>query len=380
MDDRSLDRLTRFRRDLHRIPELDRDLPKTVEYVKNALSELRCTVFFPAQSAVCAYFDCGKEDTVAFRTDMDALPVTETSDCDFASAHPGCMHACGHDGHMALVLELAHSVDRLAPDLPHNVLLIFQPAEETTGGARYICESGVFERYRVSHIFGTHLWPALPAGEVVTRSGPMLAKSSEVNVTVTGKSAHGATPHLGLDPLNCAAQILVASSSIISRRINSRDAAVITPCQIHGGSTWNRIPDDCFMEGSTRFFDEEVGRTLHELLDQTAAGIASSCGCTAKMSWRNLTLPVVNDPKLVELARSAAKSAGIDLIAGQPWMASETYARFRAIAPVVMAFVGCANDQTGCGAPQHSDKFEADERCLSVSAALTVEFARRFLA
>ena len=375
-----------LRRDLHRHPELSGKEDRTAGLVAAWLEGHGLKVFRAPGTgrSLIGVLDTGRPGrTLALRADMDALPIEENA-CNLkgkkllVSENAGAAHMCGHDFHTAGMLEAAA---RLTADKAHlngRVIFCFESGEEMGMGddVRVL----LAEQGGADAVFGIHVQADYPVGTAVILDGSCTAGCETFRIDVTGKSAHGATPHLGLDPLNCAAQILVASSSIISRRINSRDAAVITPCQIHGGSTWNRIPDDCFMEGSTRFFDEEVGRTLHELLDQTAAGIASSCGCTAKMSWRNLTLPVVNDLKLVELVRSAAKSAGIDLIAGQPWMASETYARFRAIAPVVMAFVGCANDQTGCGAPQHSDKFEADERCLSVSAALTVEFARRFLA
>ena len=148
------------RRALHRIPELDRDLPKTTAYLKNALQELKCQVFSPVDGSVCAWFDFGAADAIAFRSDADALPIQEQTGLSFASTHPGKMHACGHDGHMAILLELARRLDKIQT-LHHNVLLVFQPAEETTGGARDICASGIFKKYKVKAIFGLHLWPGL---------------------------------------------------------------------------------------------------------------------------------------------------------------------------------------------------------------------------
>jgi hippurate hydrolase len=161
------DKLAEHRRTLHRIPELDFDLPKTRAYVTAVLSKLPCTLIPAGRAGLCAYFDAGMPDTMAFRSDMDALPITETNDCDYVSTHPGKMHACGHDGHMAMLLGFAEEISRRMNTLPHNVLLLFQAAEETTGGAREICDAGVFETYKVSKVFGLHLWPEYEKGAVV---------------------------------------------------------------------------------------------------------------------------------------------------------------------------------------------------------------------
>ena len=157
-----------YRRALHRIPELDNQLPETVQLVQRILAPLPCRVFSPITGSVCAWFDAGKSDAVAFRAELDALPVTEATDLPYASVHPGRMHACGHDGHMAMVLDLAVWLDQQTA-LPHNVLLLFQPAEETTGGAKDLCQSGVLEAHKVQCVFGMHLWPELPAGVIASR-------------------------------------------------------------------------------------------------------------------------------------------------------------------------------------------------------------------
>ena len=156
------------RRALHQIPELDRQLPETLAYLTAALAPLRCRLLRPMAGALCAYFDFGAAHTIAFRSDADALPVQEQTGLPFASHHPGKMHACGHDAHMAMLLELARRLDRMAA-LPQNILLVFQPAEETTGGARDLCQTGIFREYGVEAIFGMHLWPDLPSGVIASR-------------------------------------------------------------------------------------------------------------------------------------------------------------------------------------------------------------------
>ena len=168
------------RRALHRIPELGYQLPETLAYVRASLEKLSCAVFAPIEGAVCAFFDFGRESAVAFRADMDALPITERTGLPFASTHPGRMHACGHDGHMAIALELARRLDE-KKSLPHNVLLVFQPAEETIGGAEPICRSGVFEKYKVEAIFGLHLWPGLAEGVCASRANEMMARSRKTD-------------------------------------------------------------------------------------------------------------------------------------------------------------------------------------------------------
>ena len=175
---------------LHRIPELDCHLPETAAYVRGVLSGLHCRVFSPWESAVCAYFDYGQPETVAFRSDMDALPICETTGLPFASQHPGKMHACGHDGHMAIVLALAEHLSRVKMRQARNVLLIFEPAEETTGGAKHICETGILEECHVTCIYGLHLWPELEKGVVAARPGGQMARSCELTAEIEGRSAH----------------------------------------------------------------------------------------------------------------------------------------------------------------------------------------------
>ena len=197
--------LSEDRRALHRIPETGCRLPETAAYLRGALAEMPCTLLAPWEDAVCAYFDLGKDETVAVRSDMDALPVTERTGLPFASAHPGRMHACGHDGHMAMVLGLARRLAAGEVRPQRNVLLIFEPAEETTGGAAPICATGLLERYHVTRVFGMHLWPELPAGVIASRAGAMMSRSCELTVEITGRSVHLARFAEGCDALDAAA-------------------------------------------------------------------------------------------------------------------------------------------------------------------------------
>ena len=206
-----------YRRALHRIPELDNQLPETVQLVQRILAPLPCRVFSPITGSVCAWFDAGKSDAVAFRAELDALPVTEATDLPYASVHPGRMHACGHDAHTAMVLTLAEYAAEHLAELPRNVLFLFQPSEETTGGAGKLCESGVLERYRVRRIFGLHLWPGLEAGTIASRPGPLMARSNEVTVTIEGRSVHMSRADEGLDALTAGISYLQRAYDMMDR-------------------------------------------------------------------------------------------------------------------------------------------------------------------
>ena len=239
-----LEDLRAHRRALHRIPELGFDLPCTLAYIERVLEPLACEIVHPCASCVCAFFDCGAEHAVAIRADMDALPIVEATGCDFASEHEGRMHACGHDAHMAMALTVASALDRElraaadpqagtadeaipsaptpARSLPRNVLFVFQPAEETTGGAKTVCESGVFERYRVERIFGFHVWPDLPAGVLASRPGPLLARSSETHVHIQGASTHIAKTYGVADADSHDAALAAAHFLVESRKLMER--------------------------------------------------------------------------------------------------------------------------------------------------------------
>ncbi|MFR0980913.1 MAG: M20 metallopeptidase family protein, partial [Holdemania filiformis] len=204
-----MNQATQFRRDLHQIPETSFTEFKTKEYVVSVLKTLHCEVIELLETGAAAYFDAGRPATLAYRADMDALPIQEETGLDFASRHPGKMHACGHDGHMAMLLGFAQELDQLdRSGWKNNILLIFQPSEETVGGAKPICDTGIFEKYNVKAIFGTHLWPFIPAGSIASRPDEMMAHASEVTVTVKGKSTHCAKPDEGIDALAIGAELL----------------------------------------------------------------------------------------------------------------------------------------------------------------------------
>ena len=313
--------LQMFRRNLHRIPELDFDLPETIEYVTSRLDSVRmsiderfgpgfCRVFSPCEGSVCAFFDRGSEHTTAIRADMDALPVTERTGARYASQHEGRMHACGHDGHMAMVLMLAQWISAYYDQLPRNVLLVFQPAEETTGGANNICKSGVFEDYRVDRIFGFHLWPDLPAGQIASRPGALLAAGNETLVTFHGKSSHIAKAAEGADAMEACARFYLDAYDYMTQR-QKEEPCLLKFGRMEAGTVCNAIAATAYIHGSLRTFSVEMGERCRRELAELAQRRAAEAGCTVDVHFADGYPPVVNDAELYALAADALAKAGV---------------------------------------------------------------------
>lgn len=346
--------LSAYRRALHEIPELDRRLPETAAYLRQCLMPLGCTLFSPWADAVCAYFDFHRTETVAFRSDMDALPITEATGLSFASRHPGCMHACGHDGHMAILLGLAQYLSTPEEVPPFNVLLIFQPAEETTGGAAAICRSGVLEQYHVARIYGLHLWPSLPKHCVASRAGGMMARSCELTAEIYGKSVHLARYHEGSDALLAATELI--------RRLYT--LAEGKPCllrfgRMESGSARNAVSGYSRLEGSLRCFDDTVFSALWAQAEVIAAEVAAQYGATVTLDRSEGYPPVTNDAALLAQARQRFPVAQVE-----PTFITEDFSEYQLRVPGVFFLLG-----TG-GTALHSPEFDFDEAVLQTGVSL----------
>lgn len=345
------------RRALHRIPELSKDLPLTLAYIHNALKELRCEVLTPAESSICAYFDFGKAATLAFRADMDALPVTENTGLSFASCHPGKMHACGHDGHMAMALELARRVNQ-AKDLPHNVLIVFQPAEETLGGAKDLCLSGVFEQYNTRAIFGLHLWPDLPVGTISSIPGGMMCRSSEVTLTVTGRSAHVGRASEGLDAMEAAVRWYQGALAL-ERALPDEAFRLLKFGKFTAGVVRNALAGSAVVEGTLRALEDSVFDSLKNGLDRLAEEIAKDTGCTLELHYSDGYPAVWNDSALLEQVEKIYPVKRLE----HPALITEDFSWYQRFLPGVFSFVGC-----GPAPALHSNDFHFDEKALEVGA------------
>lgn len=359
----TLEQITKFRRDLHRIPEVSRILPKTKAYIRAVLDQLDCEITEVMESGLCAYFDRGQPVTTAYRTDMDALPVTEVNTHDFVSQHPGAMHACGHDGHMAMALCLARYVDS-CPELPCNVLIIFQPAEETTGGAREICETGILSRYNVDRIFAIHLWPHSPAGSVLSRSGPMMPRSSQISVEVLGKTTHATDPENGIDALYIACRWI---QEVYDRKMREErpspapdQRTIIQICKFESGTARNIISGRTDLLGTMRAFSEEDFQWLVSILYAAAADLEAEYGCKINVSYTEGYPPIINNEELYTQVAPALR-AGLDnfIDMPEPAMISEDYSFYGHYVPSIFFYVG-----TGTGIALHSTNFDFDESVL----------------
>lgn len=354
------------RQALHRIPETDRNLPKTMEYLRNALKDLSCRVFSPMEGALCAWFDMGAQQTIAFRADADALPVTEQTGLEFASRHPGYMHACGHDGHMAILLELARRLS--GAQLDKNVLLVFQPAEETSGGARDLCETGVFSDYRVEAIFGLHLWPGLGKGVVATKPGPMMSRSCEVNVTFTGRTAHIAKSAEGADAM--------AAAVAFYRSITDFEAALPADClrllkfgKMDCGTVRNAVAAKARLEGSLRTFDDGVFDALWNALEHCADEAAAAFGCQVQVQ-RSAGYPPLCNPE--DLYRRISEIVQVQQLEA-PSMTTEDFSWYQQYIPGLFFFLG-----VGETPPLHASTFAFDEAVLAEGVRLFESIAQNF--
>ena len=355
------------RRALHAIPEVEWDLPRTSEYVKNSLSRLSCRVFSPADTAVCAFFDFGADHAVGFRADMDALPIGENTGLPFASTHPGKMHACGHDGHTAILLELARRLDK-KEKLPHNVLLIFQPGEESPGGAKRICETGLLEQYNVKTVFGLHLWPALEKGAVFSRISELMSRASEVTVNIYGKSSHIGNAAAGIDATAAAAELYRLA----------REAEADFPEEVfrllnfgkfQSGTARNALSAHARLEGSLRAFQDDVFDKLQRSLRDAVTAVESKFGCRVELTFGDSYPAVMNDPALLARVRQVAPVKELE----KPTMTAEDFSWYQRYAGGIFFFLGLGDVPA-----LHSTNFDFDESVLEKGADFFEKLAEDF--
>lgn len=363
----------RIRRDLHRIPELALAERKTQAYLLAYLEKLAPdsleriagtgvkAVFYAPQAA----------DTIALRADMDAIGVQEVTGHNYASQHRGRMHACGHDGHMTMLLLLAELVAPRRAQLRCNVVLLFQPAEEGYGGAKLMVEQGALENPRVDRIYGLHLWPTVPVGRLGLRWGPMMAKTMEFDLVVEGVSAHGASPQMGVDAIVAAAELISMIQSVLTRGIDPHEDALLTIGRIEGGTARNVIADRVEMNATLRTFTDDVFERITAKLRQTLRGVEMATGAKASFV-EHMRYDCVDNPRyLVEDFYTYMDKEDLYLV--EPVMAAEDFSYYQQKVPGLFVFLGTG--QPGFEAPLHASAFDFDERALLAG----VETYRRLL-
>ncbi len=356
------------RQNLHQIPELDRSLPETVRYLTQSLSALSCELIFPMEGAVCAWFDFGADSAIAFRSDADALPVKEKTGLPFASVHPGKMHACGHDGHMAILLELARRLDT-KKDMKKNVLLVFQPAEETTGGAKDLCATGIFRRYRVEAIFGLHLWPELGEGVIASRKNEMMSRSCEITVDIEGRPAHIAKAAEGIDAMAACVEFY-RKASALEAALPADVFRLLKFGKLESGTVRNVVAGSAHMEGSLRAFSDEVFFALRAGLVSIGKKIERSFGCTVSIYMSDGYPAVVNPEKLYDKIRALVDFQELDT----PSMIAEDFSLYQKNMPGMFFFLGVGDTPA-----LHANNFNFDERVLIKGADFFEKLAEQYL-
>lgn len=353
--------LQRIRRELHRIPELSGQERETSQYVYDFLCALHpdaLEVLF--ETGVRAVFLVpGATRTIAFRADIDGLPVQELNEeAEFVSSHAGCMHACGHDGHTAIMLCLASLVARRREMLRENIVFLFQPAEEADGGALPMIERGALRQPDVDEIYGLHLWPSLPAGKFGLKAGPLMSHMRDLNVDIYGKGAHGARPQNGVDAMVAAAQFINQVQSVVSRNVDPYEMAVVTLGVISGGEARNVICGSVHIEGTIRTFDKAVSDGVKARVLEILQGLEAGMGVRTAYS-ETMTFPaVVNPPELVGKARALLDVD--DVVEVQEVMMSEDFSQYQEHTKGLFLFLGIGEDAE----PLHSGHFNFDERYL----------------
>ena len=329
---------------IHRHPELSEQEFMTTGYILDVLESLNIelTKVQPNTGVIGLIRGGQSGPTVALRADIDALPVEEAADHAVRSERPGIMHACGHDTHTAALLGAAMALSANKDALAGNVLLIFQPAEECTTGAQAVMDTGVFEEYKPACFLSLHVMPNIPEGKVGVRTGPIMAAQKGFEITVAGKGGHGASPHLAVDPIIAAARIAETLQALPAQWANPIDPFVLTVCSIHGGTTFNIIPDTANLLGTCRFLLPEYDRALEDRLIAIADAVALAHGCSAKTAFFRQLPPLVNDPAVSAAAVNAAESlyGKENLVVQDMMMGSEDFALYSKIAPTFMYHVG----------------------------------------
>jgi amidohydrolase len=375
--------LVSWRRDLHEHPELAFRETRTADLVATVLRgldmEVRTRV---GRTGVVGLLHGGRPGPVVMlRADMDALPIQENSDAPYASQVPGVMHACGHDGHVAMLLGAATLLARHAADLPGDAFFVFQPAEEGLGGASAMLADGLLTDPVPAAAFGLHLWNTMPMGRVCAQAGPIMAAADLIEITVRGRGGHGALPHEAVDAIAVTGQILSALQTIVSRNVDPQETAVLTIGAVHGGTAYNIIAETVALEGTIRTFSPAVRETVLTRLRVLLDGIAAGMGARYDLKVKPVAPAVVNDPGIAEVARAAAvQVVGAPSVAWHPpLMVSEDFSEYQRLVPSCYMLLGSGNPTLGLGAPHHNPRFDFDEQVLPLGTALLVAAAKRFL-
>ncbi len=360
-----------WRRDFHQYPELGFDEHRTSKIIGEALKEMGLAPKMNVgKTGVTADLTFGEGPTIALRADMDALPMQEASGLDFSSKHDGVMHACGHDGHMAMLLGAAKVLTQNGNSFNGTVRFIFQPAEEGAGGARYMIEDGCLDG--VDEIYGIHVWNYQPVGEVGITDGPVLAAADMFEINIKGIGGHGAAPQGTVDAVVVASHLVQALQTIVSRNTNPLESTVVTIGTINGGHNFNIIADEVTLSGTARAYTEENRNLIKTRMAEIIDGVAKTFGAEISFDYEDGYPPTINHTDPVNKVLKAAQRV-VGEKAGMPYlsMGGEDFSYYLQKIPGCFFFVGSApNDQKLFETPHHCSHFTMDERALLVGPSI----------
>lgn len=382
------DKLVATRRDFHMYPELSNREERTARVIAERLRQLGLDVKTGvAKHGVVAILKGDKPGpVVAYRADMDALPIEETIDVPYKSRHPGVKHACGHDVHMTVGLGVAEVLSQMKSQIRGTIKFLFQPAEEgppsgEEGGALLMIKEGALENPRPSAIFGLHVMPQIEVGHIGYNVGPALASADRLTITIRGKKVHGAYPHQGVDAIVVAAHAVVALQTIRSRRTNTQDPIVLSIGSIQGGNRFNIISDEVKLEGTVRTLNEDTRLMVQQMIHQTLKGVTESFGASYTMDYIPGAAVTVNDPSLVQqMLPTIRRIVGPDRVfSPPPQMGSEDFSYLAQQVPGFFFFLGVGNKAKGLTAMIHTPEFDVDEDSLLVGTKVAANLLLDYL-
>jgi hippurate hydrolase len=374
--------MTAWRRDIHAHPELGFEETRTADLVARQLESFGIEVHRGVgRTGLVGVLRAGtSKRAIGLRADMDALPILEANTFAHRSTHAGCMHACGHDGHTAMLLGAAKHLARTRR-FDGTVHFIFQPAEEGLGGAKAMIADGLFERFPCDVLFGMHNRPGLALGRFAVKPGPMMAGGAYFDIDVTGRGAHGARPETGIDPVLVASHISVALQSIVSRNVRPVDAAVVSVTMIHAGEAYNVIPQTARLSGTVRAFTREVMALVEAGLHRVARGTAEAFGATAKVDFREIFAPTINDDEAARFAADVcAEVVGEENVNRSPNLivASEDFSFMLEKVPGCYFNIGNGAGEGACEV--HNPSYDFNDGALGLGATVFVRLVEKRLA
>jgi amidohydrolase len=375
------EQLIAWRRDFHQHPELAFAEHRSAKIIAETLEEMGLSVQTAiAETGVVGTLKGGRPGpTLLIRFDMDALPIVEETGAAYASRQEGVMHACGHDGHMAIGLGVAQILSSKYQELPGTIVFIFQPAEEGQGGAERMIAEGILDDLGASRSLGLHIWNEKPLHWLGIAPGPVMAGSERFDIMIHGRGGHGASPHLARDPILAASQLITACQSITSRSLDPLESGVVSFTVVQAGETWNVIPSSVRLEGTIRTFSEASRLIIIERMKEISIGICSAAGCQVELEFERITPPLVNDTNTTALAAEVAQQLfpEFEIDREHRVMGSEDMAFFMQEVPGCYLFIGSSNSARNLDAPHHNPLFDFDEKVLPIAAGLVAAVAWR---